>query len=117
MDDNFNVYMDCSMMGGLDDDIAALGRSMVVMKDQVVRAIARGVVPDYVRSVLASEMWALAMATLYFGAPTAMFFTDCKAVRHIARSGERTATSASQLHARIWAIVFNHTMGQYRGSN
>ena len=66
---------------------------------------------DYVRSVPASEMWALAMATLQFGNLAKKFFSECKAVRSRAWSGKQRATAASQLHARIWAIIFNHFDG------
>ena len=38
--------------------------------------------------------------------------TDCKSVKDIARSGRAKATSAAQLHARIWAITFSHTDGE-----
>ena len=71
------------------------------MRGLEVVAIVMGVVPDYVRSVSASEMWALAMATLHFGNPDTKFHSDCKAVRNVARSCKRRAIAASQLHARI----------------
>ena len=109
LEEGLTVYLDGSMIDGPDDSTAVLGWSAVVMRDREVKAIVRGVTPGYVRSVPASEMWALAMATLHFGATFTKYFTDCKAVRDIARSGKERATAASQVNARIWLIIFNHT--------
>ena len=105
------VFIDGSMLDGDVPDIAVLGWAFAITRGDEVLALARGVPPDYVRSIPAAEAWGLAMATMLVGMH-GRYVTDCKEVKDVARSGVVRATSAGQLHARIWAITFSHTDGE-----
>ena len=105
------MYMDASMIDGLDRTLAALGLAFAAVKDGEVVAFARGVVPKYVRTIPAADTRALAMATMVVTGK-ARYFTDCKAVKLIAKSGMMRATSAAQRYARIWSLIFGHTDGE-----
>ena len=73
--------------------------------------LARGTPPRYVRTIPAVEAWALAMAVDRIVVETSLIFTDCKAVRALARAGKRRATSARHVNARVWNVVFTRTDG------
>ena len=95
------------MLDGSDPRVAAVGWSVVAVKDGVVVAIARGRAPRYITNIQSAEIWALAIATKLSRA--ARSYTDCEAVATVARGGYRYATSSKQLYARAWREVFNNT--------
>ena len=80
------------------------------MKEGEVVGLARGVPPPHVTSIPATEAWALAMAVDQVDVGTALFYTDCKSVRTLARKGSRAAL-ATQINARIWCTTLARTDG------
>ena len=108
--DEVTVYLDASMFDGPDKTLAVLGWAFVAVKNGELIAVPRGVVPKHVRTIPAAETWALAMATMVITGK-ARYFTDCKAVKLIASSGQARATAASQPNARLWAIISGHSDG------
>ena len=106
-----NVYIDGSLYDAFDERFAALGWAMVIVREGVVLGLARGIPPNYVKSIPAVEAWALAMAVEYVDVASARIFTDCKSVRDLARGGMRRATAAGQVNARVWNVTFARTDG------
>ena len=64
-------------------------------------AAAHGVPPKWVRSVAATETWALAMAALSSIAHSC-FRTDCLGVATICARGRKFATAGKQICATVW---------------
>ena len=107
-----NIYMDGSMFDGFCEDLAACGWAFAIVKGGAVVGLARGVPPCHVRSIPATEAWALAMAVDRVVLASAQFFTDCKSVRDLVNAGVKKATSARQQNARIWNTLFSRTDGE-----
>ena len=105
------VFLDGSIVDAFDERFTTLGWAFAVVKDGKVLGLARGTPPPYVRTILAAEGWALAMAVEQVAVEHTVFFTDCKAVKALARGGRRRATSARQVNARIWNVLFTRTDG------
>ena len=103
--------MDGSQFDGELPEWAVFGWAFAITRGDEVIGLARGVPPEYVRSIPAAEAWCLAMATMYVGLG-GRYVTDCKSVKDIARGGLQRATAGGQLNARIWAITFAHTDGE-----
>ena len=104
-----NVYVDGSMFDAFEERFTTLGWAFAVVKEGKVMALARGTPPPHVRTIPAAEGWALAMAVERVEIATAIFFTDCKAVRALARAGRRRATSARNINARVWCVLYTRT--------
>ena len=105
-----DVFIDGSLFDGDLPEVAVVGWAFVITRGDDILGLARGVPPEYVRSILAVEAWGLAMASMLVGT-NGRYFTDCKSVKDVARGGRVKATAAGQLHARIWTITFSHTDG------
>ena len=82
------IYMDGSLFDGDIPEWAVLGWAFVITRGDEVLGLARGVPPEYVRSIPAAEAWCLAMATMCVGL-SGHYITDCKSVKDIARGGVR----------------------------
>ena len=109
---NADVYIDGSMYDNLDSRCVVFGWAMAIAVGGVEVGSAHGNPPAYVRSIPATEAWALTMAIGYVDVGSSRFFTDCKSVRDVARSGMKRATAATQINARIWNITFARTDGR-----
>ena len=105
-----DVFIDGSLFDGDLPEVAVVGWAFVITRGDDILGLARGVPPEYVRSIPAVEAWGLAMASMLVGT-NGRYFTDCKSVKDVARGGRVKATAAGQLHARIWTITFSHTDG------
>ena len=106
------VFIDGSQYDSLDERFLALGWSYAIFQNERLVGLARGIPPPFVRSIPAAEAWALAMAVGAVDVASSQFYTDCMAVRTLARGGQRKATSGRQVNARTWATVFNRTDGE-----
>ena len=84
--ENMVVYLDGSMLDGPCGDTAVFGWAFAVTVEDKLVALARGSPPQHVRSIPATEAWALAGATRLLGS-AARYMTDCKAV---SQGGEKT---------------------------
>ena len=107
-----SIYMDGSMYDGFCDELAVYGWAFVIVKEGAIAGLARGVPPAHVRSIPATEAWALAMAVERVALESACFYTDCKAVKDLALGGVKRATSAKQQNARTWNTLFARTDGE-----
>ena len=99
-------YPDGSRCGGADPLLASYGWAFVARDDQGrTLAAAHGVPPKWVRSVAATETWALAMAALSSIAHSC-FRTDCLGVATICARGRKFATAGKQICATVWGHFF-----------
>ena len=103
------VFIDGSQYDAFDEDFLTLGWAFAVFVRGELVGLARGRPPPFVRSILAAEAWALAMAVEWVDVATSSFFTDCMAVKTLALGGRRKATASGQVNARIWNTVFTRT--------
>ena len=61
------MYIDGSLYDGDVPELAVLGWAFALAREDEILGLARGVPPEYVRSIPAAEAWGLAMASMIVG--------------------------------------------------
>ena len=99
------VYPDGSAFDGPTPELVRTGWAFVVLKDGVIIAAARGLPPPWITDIAGSEAWALLQASLRALPGLCTYKGDCLPCIQMVKAGLASATAASRVLARVYALL------------
>ena len=103
---SWSIYTDGSMLDGPHVEVRRTGWAFVALDDDgKVQALARGVPPRWISTIVGAEAWAVLQALLQAPAVGSLRI-DCKAAVGLLQSGPGRAVTANRVTASVWASIF-----------